>query len=95
MFKFNPFTGTLDLVNPSGTTLNFANNETPSGTINGSNAVFTLAHSPSPTSSLEIFLNGQFFTQGSDYTLSGATITFSSAPPAFFSGKPFVAFYQY
>lgn len=78
-----------------GTTLRFKNNETPSGTINGTNAAFTLANSPSPSLSLELFLNGQFQTQGSDYTLSGSTITFTTAPAAAYSGLPFVAFYQY
>lgn len=78
-----------------GATLNFADNETPSGTINGSNAAFTLAHSPSPAASLILEMNGQILTQGVEYTLSGATITFSTAPDAAFSGLPFKAWYRY
>lgn len=80
-----------------GMTIRFSNNETPSGVIDGSNATFTLANSPSPSSSLQLYLNGQFETQGvgSDYTLSGNTITFSTPPAIQFSGLPFKAFYQY
>ena len=57
-------------------------NETPSGTINGVNAVFTLARSPSPAGSLTLYLNGQLqHAAGLDYTLaSGNQITFVSAP---------------
>jgi hypothetical protein len=76
-------------------TFNFADNETPSGTINGSNASFTLAHAPSPTDSLQLYLNGQIQTQGVDYTLVGTTITFVTAPDVGFSGLPFKAFYRY
>lgn len=72
----------------------FADNETPGGTIDGSNAAFTLAHTPK-TGSLRLFLNGQFLTLGVDYTLSTVTITFSTPPDAGFSGLPFKAFYRY
>jgi hypothetical protein len=60
--------------------LNFADDETPSGTINGTNVTFTLAHSPNPAGSLELFLNGLQQNRGVDYTLSTNTITFTSAP---------------
>ena len=60
---------------------NFADNETPAGTITGANAEFTLAHTPDPAGSLLVFLNGAFQTAGGeDYTLAGSTITFVSAP---------------
>ncbi len=56
--------------------------ETPSGTVNGSNAVFTLANSPSPAASLMLFLNGLLQNPGgNDFTLSAGTITFALAPP--------------
>jgi hypothetical protein len=74
---------------------NFADNETPSGTINGSNTNFTLANTPNPAASLQLQLGGIFLTQGVDYTLSGATITFLAAPDASLSGQPFKAFYRY
>lgn len=56
----------------------FGDAETPAGAINGTNAVFTLANSPIPAASLALFKNGLLQTAGSDYTLSGASITFTS-----------------
>lgn len=58
----------------------FVYNETPSGTINGVNDTFTLAGTPNPSSSLTLTLNGQVLIQGSDYTLSGFTITMTTIP---------------
>lgn len=59
----------------------FVDDETPSGTINGSNTSFTLANSPNPAASLMLFKNGQKLEPGGlDYTLSGATITATVAP---------------
>lgn len=61
---------------------NFAYAETPSGTVNGSNVSFTLAHSPNPVTSLQLQLNGiGQEAGGNDYTLSGATVTYVTAPP--------------
>lgn len=59
----------------------FVTRETPSGTVDGSNAVFTLAFTP-VLGTEEVFLNGLLQDQGAgeDYTISGATITFASAP---------------
>ena len=55
--------------------------ETPAGTINGTNAVFTLAAPPSPAASLMLFLNGLMQTPGgNDFTLAGGTVTFAEAP---------------
>jgi len=56
--------------------------ETPSGTIDGSNATFTLASTPNPANSEQIFLNGMLQEPGAgnDYTISGPTITFVTAP---------------
>lgn len=55
--------------------------ETPSGTINGSNVTFTLANTPIAGSE-EVFVNGSLLDAGSgnDYTISGDTITFATAP---------------
>lgn len=90
--KFYFYNSTWQALTP-GTVPSFADNETPSGTINGSNAVFTLAHTPSPTASLQLFLNGAFQTAaGTDYTLATATITFGSAP---LTGSILRAFYRY
>lgn len=56
----------------------FIDGEVPSGTINGSNAAFTLANVPNPPSSLSLFRNGLLLTQDGDYTLSSNAITFAT-----------------
>jgi hypothetical protein len=55
--------------------------EVPSGSINGSNVTFTLANTPI-SGSVQVFLNGvgQRSGAGNDYTISGATITYLTAP---------------
>lgn len=72
---------------------NFADNETPSGTINGTNVTFTLAHTPSPTGSLILTLAGltQWQNASGDYTLSTNTITFALAPTL----GPLIAWYRF
>ena len=60
--------------------------EVPTGTINGANATFTLAHTPSAAngaiSSLRVFMDGvlQQSGAGNDYTLATATITMLNIP---------------
>lgn len=71
----------------------FADNETPSGTINGSNVTFTLAHTPSPAASLNCFENGvQQRAGGADFTLATATMTYGTAPP---TGTTLICNYRY
>ena len=72
----------------------FSDGETPSGTINGSNVTFTLAFAPSPTSSVQLYLNGLRMDQGLDYTITGSTISFAtaSAPQ---TGDVLLASYRY
>lgn len=55
--------------------------ETPSGAINGANVTFVLANTP-VAGSEEVYLNGllQEPGAGNDYTISGATITYLTAP---------------
>jgi len=62
---------------------------TVTGTINGTNKVFTLSFSPNPSSSILLIYNGQLQQQGVDYTLSGTTITFTVAPTV---ASPILAF---
>jgi hypothetical protein len=59
----------------------FVVRETPSGTINGANATFTLANTPIANTE-EIFLNGLLLEPGAgnDYTISGTTITMLNIP---------------
>lgn len=74
------------------TGLRFSDSETPSGTINGVNQSFTLAFTPSPALSLLLFMNKTLQIQGTDYTLSGATISMVVAPPG---GATFLGWYRY
>ena len=59
-------------------TSNVVFNETPGGSINGSNTEFTLANSPED-GTVMLFVNGQLQASGSglDYRLVNKTLTFS------------------
>jgi hypothetical protein len=57
----------------------FADSETPSGAINGLNTSFGLLATPSPSTSLNVYLNGLRMDPGVDYTVSGSTINFATA----------------
>lgn len=63
--------------------------QVPTGTLNGSNTAFTLSHSP-----VILFLsrNGVQLAAGTDYTLSGTSLTMTVAPQ---SGDTFNAQYFY
>jgi hypothetical protein len=78
----------------SGTlsTTNFVTEETPSGSINGSNVTFTLANTPT-SGTLKLYLNGvrQKSGAGNDYTISTNTITMTTAPV---SGDVLIADYM-
>jgi hypothetical protein len=65
------------------TNSNFADKETPSGSLNGSNTTYTLANTP-VSGSEHVYLNGvlQDVGAGNDYTISSATITMLTAPLA-------------
>jgi hypothetical protein len=82
------------LVDTASSTGTAVNDETPSGTIDGANKVFTLAHAPL-AGTLQLFLNGQFVHPTAEYTLAGSTITFVTAPDVGFAGLPFTAVYRY
>jgi hypothetical protein len=82
---------TIDRTNPrypvvsvsgEGSSADFVNNEIPTGTINGSNTVFTTAYN-FISSSTQLYLNGLRLKPGAsnDYTESSTNqITFSSPP---------------
>lgn len=88
-------TGQLTVNNTAGVGFlkytNKISNETPTGSVNGSNVTFTLANVPQ-VSSLELFLNGQLLEPGAgnDYTISANTITMLFAP---LSGDKLRAYY--
>ncbi len=62
-------------------TANYIVRETPSGTINGSNATFTLANTP-VSGTEHVYLNGLLMDAGAgnDYTISSGTITMLQVP---------------
>ena len=77
----------------SGTTPNFADWITPTGTLNGINKIFTIPQAPNPAASLRLYRGRQVLKGGgSDFTLSGATITYTIAPPP---TATHIAFYRY
>jgi hypothetical protein len=81
-------------VTGSSATVTFADAEVPGGLMNGANAAFTLAASPSPAASLQLFRNGSLLRQGTDYSLSANTITFNgTAIPR--AGDALLAFYRH
>jgi hypothetical protein len=82
------------LDNGAGPTINFADNETPTPPVDGITTVFTLAHTPNPSSSASGSLEGVHLNPGAgnDYTISGNNITMTVAPPA---GVPFLWSYRY
>lgn len=61
----------------------FVVRETPSGTLDGANVTFTLSTTP-VAGTEQIYLNGILQDPGAtdDYTISGATITYNTAPVA-------------
>ena len=69
---------------------NFADEETPSGTINGINTTFTLVNTPI-AGSVKLY-KGIRMKLGVDYTISGTTITMINIP---LIGEIMVADYRY
>lgn len=64
---------------PCGTGgLVFVDAETPLGAMDSANRTFKLSGAPSPPSSLTLFRNGVLLQQGTGYTLSNDTLTFSA-----------------
>lgn len=53
----------------------FVVNETPAGTVNGSNLVFSLVQSAA-AGTLQVFVSGLMMLEGSHYSVSGSTLTF-------------------
>jgi hypothetical protein len=76
-----------------GSSSNFVDFETPTGTINGVNLSFTLAHSP-VTGSLALMRNGVVLVATVDYALSGSSITFTSGAQPL-TGDSLFANYRY
>lgn len=73
--------GVLTLVSTVVKEADIVTRETPTGSVNGANTTFTLANTPI-VGTEQVFLNGvlQEPGAGNDYTISGVTITYLSAP---------------
>jgi uncharacterized protein YoxC len=74
---------------------NFVDAATPSGTINGTNLTFTLAYTPNPLASVQLYKNGLLLAQPGDYSVSGTTITFASAATTPQTGDTLVVSYRH
>jgi len=60
----------------SGGSTSFVDAETPGGTLDGVNTIFTLANIPNPSTSLSLYRNGLLLSQALDYTIATNLITF-------------------
>ena len=56
--------------------------ETPTGTINGSNTSFTISNTIANTASVVLYQDGLTQIYTTDYTISGTTLTMVTAPAA-------------
>lgn len=56
--------------------------EEPTGSVNGVNTDFNLSSAPHSNKSVLVFVNGLLRRQGTDYTITGQTISFTTAPAA-------------
>lgn len=55
--------------------------ETPTGSVNGSNTAFTLSQTPFDSNdAVQVFLDGIKQDRTTDWTISGSTVTFVTAP---------------
>jgi hypothetical protein len=86
--------GSLSESSSSVTTVAWQFMEIPAGNVDDANTTFTLAHNPSPSNSLMLFVNGVLQLQGADYdyTLSSNVAT-TSRP--ILAGSKIVATYSY
>jgi hypothetical protein len=75
-----------------GISANYSYAEVPTGTIDGSNAAFTLTNTPRPITAMLLFQNRIFLRPNIDYTVAGTTLTLTVPPE---TGASLVAFYPY
>jgi hypothetical protein len=76
------FNGTAYVPTAIPSFVTFVDQEIPSGTKNSTNVTYTLAGTPTPPESLQLFVGGLLMAAGtaSDYTLSNNAITMNTAP---------------
>lgn len=106
VMMFDPSSGTTAgdslMIGPNGDAIDsgapashFADAETPSGALNGTNQTYTLAHTPVTAASLRLYANGVLLLQGTDYTLATATITLTNLKPNSANNEWLLAYYRY
>lgn len=74
-----------------GSSVTPVSGETPTGTINGTNPTFTIAHTPI-SGSVSVFINGLMERPTTDWTISGTTLTMIDIPA---TGDNLMVNYQY
>lgn len=77
-------------VTGKGLRVNFAQ-EVPSGTVNGANTSFSLAQTPYAQNAVFLFVDVVPLIAGTDFSISGTTITMVEAPA---SGQSLTAWYM-
>ncbi len=73
----------------------FVDNESPVGSLDGTNSTFTLSSTPNPASSLALFRNGILLRQKSDYSIAGNQIVFANVNPLPQPGDTLSASYRH
>lgn len=78
------FNGTAYIPTSLPAAVTFVDAEIPSGTKNSTNKTFTLAGTPNPSTSTQLFVGGLLMSPGSagDYLINNNTITMAVAPGA-------------
>lgn len=89
----NSLSNTVGNLSGGATNANFVDAEVPSGTVNGTNATFTLNNTPSAPSDLYLYLNGILQINTVDFNLTGSVITFSSSEIPH-TGDELLAYYR-
>lgn len=84
----------VSVTEAAATGANYSDDETITGSINGSNDTFVLAHTPSPAASLQFFRNGVCLKRAVGYVLTGDTVVLQSGyvPD---TGEILSAFFRY
>lgn len=59
---------------------NSTKQEIPTGTVNGVNTSFTLSFTPNYNNSVMVYVNGAIKILTTDFSVSGTSITFVTAP---------------
>lgn len=86
--SFDPVTRRLLVDNSGSGTGTWMPPETPVGAINGSNVTYTLSYIPVNYSGF-LFVNGQYYNETTDYTITSNIITMTVALDSSFSTFPF------